>query len=76
MYEYKIFMFKIYKCSVLFYESLSFCIPGTHPTEIRYNSSFSYAESIYAGISRNLTPAQNKGLLLTTEQRREKHSYK
>jgi hypothetical protein len=52
--------------NVLYYfmkESPNFCIPRTHPTEIHYNSSFMYANLIYDGISRNLTPEQTKGLL-------------
>jgi hypothetical protein len=49
------FMFEMYKCFVLFYESLNFCIPGMHPIEVHYNSSLIYADSIDAGTSRNLT---------------------
>jgi hypothetical protein len=37
-------------------ESLNFCIPGMHPIEKHYNLSFIYADSIYAGISKNITP--------------------
>jgi hypothetical protein len=47
--------------NVLYYfmkESLNSCIPGTDSIEIqlRYNSTFIYADSIYAGISRNVSP--------------------
>jgi hypothetical protein len=70
-------MFKIYKCFVLFYEReshLMYRLPGTHPIQIYYNSSFIYAYSIYAGISRNLTPAQNKGLLYNDRQHTHTHA--
>jgi hypothetical protein len=52
------FMFKI--LNVLYYflkESLNFCIHEMHPIEIHYNLSSIYADSIYVGISRNLTLA-------------------
>jgi hypothetical protein len=51
------FMFKIYKCFVLFYESLNFCIPGIYPNETFYHSSFIYADSTYASIYRDLNSA-------------------
>jgi hypothetical protein len=38
-------------------ETLNFCIRGMNPIEIHYNLSFIYADSIYMGISGNLTLA-------------------
>lgn len=48
-------------------ENLSCCAPGMHPTEICYNSSFIYDDLMFPQISRNLTPAKNKGLLYYTQ---------
>lgn len=46
------FIFKMYKCFVLFYERESECLRGTHTSEIRYNSFFIQAVWIYAGTNK------------------------
>lgn len=35
-------------------DNLTVCMPAIHPIEICYNSSFIYADSTYASISKNL----------------------
>jgi hypothetical protein len=52
-----LFMFKMYVLYYFMKESITFCIRvlGTHLIELHYNSSFIYVDSIYAGITRNLT---------------------
>jgi hypothetical protein len=54
------FIFKI--CLILFVRESQYLMPGMHPTEIYYNSSFTYTGSIHIIRSRNLTPTKDNGL--------------
>jgi hypothetical protein len=48
-------------------ESLDFCIPGTHHTEVHYKSSLIYGYSIIRLHRHESTPALNKGPCCTQQ---------